>query len=492
MRSRPIEPGLLSRARDRAASIARFFSHDIWEKRIDELSPGLAFRYRSARIFYCTFRGLVFEESIHVRAAALTYFTVLSLVPLLAFAFAVLKGFGAYDALVEGTIRPYALQLLAGNEPLRQAFDKLLEFVGQTGVTSLGFIGLLALLYAATRLLRNIEGALNEIWGATSARDWLQQLRDYVAIIVVTPLSLMAAVALTALGQVRDVVRAAGETLGISDFMDRVLSIFTPLAALFVGLLFLYIVLPNATVRLRSAAVGALVGSVLWYLVLIAHVNFQLGVARFNALYSGFAAFPIFLAWQHVSWLVVLVGAQVASIHQHHKSLAKRKRLAHADQALRETICLSAALAITRAFLRGEPPPAREELSLALDSPEELIGELLDRLVANHVIVKTSAPSPGYALAKPPESIRVKDVLDALRRSPELEPEARLERARVDALAARLLGELDRSLAESPANRNLRELVEAAHSVGGAQEASAGGGDRDRAASASRREALPH
>jgi membrane protein len=99
-----------------------------------------------------------------LRAAALTYFTVLSLVPLLAFAFALLKGFGAYDVLVRESIRPYVLKLFAGNEPLQQAFEKLLQFVEQTGVASLGVLGLLFLLYAATRLLRNIEGALNEIW----------------------------------------------------------------------------------------------------------------------------------------------------------------------------------------------------------------------------------------------------------------------------------------------------------------------------------------
>lgn len=494
MRSGPLEPGLWARTRARLTATRRFFSHDVWEQRLDDLPPGVAFRYRSARILYGTFRGLVFEESLHVRAAALTYFTVLSLVPLLAFAFAVLKGFGAYEALVEGTLRPYGLRLLAGNEPLSQAFEKLLEFVGQTGVTSLGFLGLLALLYAATRLLRNIEAALNEIWGASSARDWLQQLRDYVAIIVVTPLSLMAAVALTALSRVRAIVQAAGETLGISDFMDRVLSIATPLAVLFLGLLFLYVVLPNARVRLRSAAVGAVIGSISWYLVLIAHVTFQLGVARFNALYSGFAAFPIFLAWQHVSWLVVLVGAQVASIHQHHKSLAKRKRLARADQALRETICLSATLTIARAFLRGEPPLAREDLSLQLDTPEELIRDLLDHLVASHLLLETTAPKVGYALAKPPEAIQVKDVLDALRRSPGLGPEARRESARVDALAARVLRELDQSLAESPANRHLLELVIAAdrEAAARARTESSDGEAAKAAAASSPREALPH
>jgi membrane protein len=161
---------------------------------------------------------------------------------------------GCCSRIVEGTIRPYVLELLAGNEALRQVFEKMLEFVGQTGVASLGFLGLLLVLYAATRLLRNIEAALNELWGAKSARNPLQQLRDYVAIIVVTPLCLMAAAALTTVGQAFELLRAAGETLGVSGLLEGFISLLGPLTVLFLGLLFLYMVLPTTSVRIRSAA----------------------------------------------------------------------------------------------------------------------------------------------------------------------------------------------------------------------------------------------
>lgn len=451
--------GLLADLRARAERTRRFFSHDIWEARLDELPARKAFAYRSARIFHCTFRGFFLEETLHIRAAALTYFSVLSIVPLLAFAFALLKGFGAYEALIDGTIRPYVLNLLAGNEPLRQAFEKTLGFVEQTGVASLGFLGLIFLLYAATRLLRNIEGALNEIWGAKSARDLLEQLRDYVSIIVVTPLSLMAAVALTTMGQMPALVRAAGETLGVSGLMDRAVALLTPLAVLFMGLSFLYIVLPHATVRVRSAMVGAAIGSVVWYAVLIIHVRFQVGVARFNALYSSFAAFPIFLAWQQVSWVVVLLGAKIASIHQHHRSLAQRARLANADQAFREVVCLSALLEVVRAFVNGAAHPTPQHLSTQLDAPEQLIMDGLSPLVAAGLLVETSAPrSHAYALAKSPEAIHVKDALDALRRSPEFRFETK-HAAGLDPAAIRVWLELDGVLERSSVNCTLLELV---------------------------------
>lgn len=454
------DDGFITRAARRLQRLWRFFSHEVWEQQLSEMPKGKAMGYRAARIAYCTFRGLIFEETLHVRAAALTYFTVLSLVPLLAFAFAVLKGFGAYDALVQQTIRPYFTSLLNANEPLQRAFEELLGFIEQTGVASLGFIGLLFLLYAATRLLRNVEGALNEIWGVRSARSLFEQTRDYVAIILVLPVSLLAAGALTTFGQALDLLRSAGETLGISGLLDRAISIFSPVTVLFLSLLFLYTVLPNASVRLRSAALGALIGSIAWYLALIAHVRFQVGVARFNALYSGFAAFPIFLAWLHISWLVVLVGAQIASTHQHHRSLARRARIADADRAFREAICLSAVLEVVRAFVRGTPYPTREALSQRFDAPEGVIVEMLDRLVEAGILVRVNAPDEGaYALAKPPDRIRVKEVLDALRRSPTFRPEVR-QSAGLDRVASQLWLELDRAMERSPANCSLRQAIE--------------------------------
>jgi membrane protein len=437
-----------------------FFSRDIWERRLDELPPRRAAAYRAARIAQRTFRGLVLDDALHVRAAALTYFTVLSLVPFLAFVFAVLKGFGAYDVLIAGTIRPYVLGLLSGNRALGQAFDRILSFVEQTGVASLGFVGLLTLLYAATRLLRNIESALNALWEVRTSRSPLEQLRDYISIIAITPLCLMAAAAFATAGQAVRVLRAAGETLGLGFLVDQALAVLGPLLALFFGLLLLYRVMPCTHVRIRSAALGAALAAIAWYLVLIAHVRFQIGVARFNALYSSFAAVPIFLAWLHVSWLVILLGAQVAATHQNGRSLAQRTRLARADQALRESICIAAMLRISASFSAGQHPPSARSQSAELDIHEPLLTELLEQLVQAGLLVKVEGEStPAYVLARPAEQIRLKDVLDALRR-PAHGPEDFGDRARVGALAARLWQELDDALARSPANRTLRELID--------------------------------
>lgn len=448
-----------ARVRDAYVRVTYFFTQEIWNAHLARLPAKQARRYRAARVLHSVLHALVIEDALHVRAAALTYYTVLSLVPLLAFVFALLKGFGAYDLLVQETIRPFIHEALSGNDALQSGFERILDFVDATGVTSLGFLGLLTLLYTATRLLRNVERALNELWGIEASRDHIQQFRDYIAIIVVTPLCMMAAAALTTFGEALDLLRAAGQTLGVGVVLDHVISALGPLIALFMGLTFLYKAMPFVVVELKSAAIGAAVGSLLWYLVLIVHVRFQVGVARFNALYSGFAAVPIFLAWLQVSWLVVLVGALIAATHQNAQSIAEKLRTARLDAALRESLCFAAVLRVAEAFVRCDPPVRRRELSSMLHVPELLLSELLGRLEKELIVAQTGAPiDPSYVLARPPEHIRLKQILDALRHAPD--PRTEMVRAAlVDQPAERLWRALDDAMARAPENCTLADVL---------------------------------
>jgi len=440
-------------------SVIHFFRRQIWEARLDELPRAVALRYRLARIAQRAVHALVLGDTLHVRAAALTYFTVLSLVPLLAFAFALLKGFGVYQTLIEETVRPYALKMFSGNDALRHSLERILDFVGGTGVTSLGFLGLLALLYASTRLLRNIEGAFNEVWGVARGRELLQQMRDYVAIIVLVPLSLLAGAGLTAVGQALQLLRAAGDSVGLGWLLDSVLGIVGPLSVLFLGLLLLYKVMPYTQVNLGAAAVGAAVGAVLWYAVLIAHVRFQVGVARFNALYSSFAAIPIFLAWLQVSWLVVLVGAQIAAAYQNTRLLAQRLRLESADHVVKETIGLAAMLQIGEAFMSERSAPSAAELGASLDVHPPLLCEQLELLAKAGLLARlVPASEARYVLAQPAERVRLSQILDALRGT-DSEPEERLAMARIGPVAIDLWRGFNEAAVHSPANRLLSEVL---------------------------------
>jgi membrane protein len=440
-----------------------FFARDIWEARLDRLPPRRALRYRVARLLYRTIDGLLISDTLHVQAAALTYYTVLSLVPMLAFGFALLKGFGGYDALVEDTIRPFVLATFSGHTALRHAVEQVLDFVNNTDVTSLGFVGFALLLWAATRLLHNIEVVLNEIWEAPRGRGPIQRLTHQLAILVVVPICLTLAAALGTLTHSIDALRALQAHLGLGGAIEWSVGAFGPLAIVFAALVFLYRIMPNTEVRARSATLGAAVGSLMWYAALIVHVRFQVGVARFNALYASFAALPIFLVWLHVSWLVVMVGASIAATHQHERSSTQRRRAARANPALREALCLSALIEITRAFIGGAQPPGLCALCDDLDAPEPLLHDLLQRVAAAGLVVETGErddTDPHFTLARAPERIHVKDVLDALRGTASEEPRAIGHERGVDPGAAELLSHFETELAQSPYNRTLRQLAE--------------------------------
>jgi membrane protein len=440
----------------------RFLSRDVWLVRLDALPPRRASLYRATRVFYCTMRGLIVNDTLHVRAAALTYYTVLSLVPLLAFVFALLKGFGAYEALVERSLRPYVLSTFSANQPLQQAVDHVLALVERTGVTSLGFLGLFMVLYSGTRLLRNIEGALNWLWNVDDARGPLQQVTDYLAIIVITPLCLLLAAALGTASQLAGAVRAVGDLLHLGQFAEALFGVLLPAGVVFAGLCFLYMVMPNTKVRLLSALLGAAIGALLWWCVLVAHVRFQVGVARFNALYASFGAIPIFLVWLYLSWLVVLLGAQVAATHQQERTIAQNIRAAGTEQVLRETVCVAVMIEACRAFLEGAHPPRLAALSERFTVPPPLLREIVGRLRERGLLLEVGTNADvSVALAQSPERVSLKLLLDVMRRPRELQDAPTAPVQNLPPAVAEALEELDRTLERSAANRTLGELASA-------------------------------
>jgi membrane protein len=231
-----------------------------------------------------------------------------------------------------------------------------------------------------------------------------------------------------------------------------------PLVVVTIGLFALYLIMPNTKVRVMSALLGSVLGGVLWYVFLVLHVQFQMGVARFNALYSSFAAFPIFLVWAYFSWLSVMVGASVAAAHQNGEARAGRIRWSRLETANKEALALSLMTELTRSFVHGTPESVRiEGLSNHLGVPASLLQELVACLAAADLVaVADEQKDPRLVLTRAPERIRVSDILTALR--------GRIDEATQDNLAAtpnaiETLTKLAQDLESSRHNRTLRELA---------------------------------
>ncbi len=393
-----------------------YFTDRIWREEAGE-SSARTFLHTIARVGYSTVRGFL-ENRLTLRAAALTYYSVLSLVPFLAFAFAVLKGLGAYDSFVAGTVQPYVQDTFGGSRALLAAMETVLHFVDRTNVSTLGAVGLLTLVYTSVSLLSSVEAALNEVWGARTQRPFVRQLTDYVTLLVTTPILVLVATTFATAAESSQVVAFLRNTLQLGVVIDFLLR-FTSVVVVGMALFAVYEILPNVHVRPASALIGAVVSALLWQALLVLHVQFQMGVAGYNALYSVLGAIPIFLVWMYLSWLIVLSGAQVAACHQNQRAMGERFSAKRVDQALKERLALALAAMVARDFREGG---RRTEVDLAdaLQVARATVSDLLTALVRTGILARAVVGRDVFYLpGRDPAVLRAADVRNAVRREPE-------------------------------------------------------------------------
>jgi membrane protein len=463
-------------ARRRWESAQKFFGARIWAAGVDEVRRGRALLYRAARILYATVRGYR-EKRLNFRAAALTYFAVLSVVPFLAFTFSVVKGFGLYQRLVNDNIRPYLISTFGENPALLRAFDQLLGFVEHTDFAKMGAITVLFLVYSSISLLSTIETALNDIWDAKTARPLLRQITDYTTLLVVTPLLMLAAITLRSAAESSWIMTFLKDTLSLGiviDFLFKLASVVFICVALFA----LYMLMPNVRTRATSAALGGVTAGLLWQGVLILYVKAQVGVANYNAIYAGFGAVPIFLVWLYISWMVVLLGALLAASHQNEQGLRQAMQARQVDQELREVLSVAIAAEASRRFLDGAKGPAENELAGLLDAPVPTVQEVVAALVKAGVLARVvCGPDLTYLPARDIDNTRLSDVRDAVRAATDAAKlKAAVEGNLRDSLR-QLIHLADQAVRDGSFNLTLRQLAQHAVRPAGSRAAETNGGE---------------
>jgi len=231
------------------------------------------------------------------------------------------------------------------------------------------------------------------------------------------------------------------------------------LVAMWLGFAFVYMFMPNTKTRVLSALIGGIVGGSLWHLAQILHVEFQVGMANYNALYSGFAAFPVFLVWIYASWVTVLIGAEFAFAHQNEPAYRQIARSRHHDHAFKELLALRAMARVAVAFLEGRAPYSIQALADSLGVPARSVDEIVARLRDHEIVaIGDEDADPSVLPARALERITMKQIVDALKgtRGRVEIPAADPVDERVDALFASF--EEDRE--HSRTNRTLRDIAE--------------------------------
>ena len=240
--------------------------------------------------------------------AALAYYTLIGLVPLLTALFALMKGAGFHRE-----ITPYVMSTIGAGSP--QIAGQIVDFIDRTNLRAVGVLSALAAVLAVLAIMGNAEICFNRIWGCVQGRSVHHKLRSYLKVVVVAPLLLLLALALTAVMQPGSRLHLFLDAWYLGDVVLVALRVL-PYALLWVSFTLLYTGLPNTEVRLRSAIFGAVVAGTLWQFAQWSYVTFVIRLVRYSAVYGTLWQIPILLAWLYVAWCVILFGAEVTRAHQ--------------------------------------------------------------------------------------------------------------------------------------------------------------------------------
>jgi membrane protein len=393
-------------ASERQDRLVRFFRKTLWELEPDAYSGAKRRLLRYLQIMALVVRDF-WDDQCLLRATALSFTTILSLVPFFALTFAVLKGLG-----VQNKLEPLILeQVAAGSEEI---VDKIVTYINNTNMTSLGAVGLVTLIVTVISLLGNIEEAFNVIWGVHETRSPYRKFSDYLSVVISGPILLFAATSITTTLQSQTVMKWL---MASAYFGNLLLFCFhlAPYLIISIALTCLYVFIPNTRVSLKSALIGGLLAGTSWQLAQWVYIHFQVGVSRYNAIYGTLAVLPIFMVWIYTSWLIVLLGVEVVYAHQNIRTFRREIRCPHINPGLKELLGVAILQKVGMAFVTGTPQWTEERLAEGLNVSTRIIRDLLEELTVEGYLAKIEGEPPVHQPARALEQISLAELLRTLR-----------------------------------------------------------------------------
>ena len=435
-----------------ASTLKSVATRAVWDLDIASLPGWKARLIGLLRVSYAVVRDLA-DGQLSLRAMGLVYTTLLSLIPLLAISFSVLKGFGVHNR-----IEPLLLNFL---EPLGEKgveiSSRIIAFVENVEAGVLGSVGLALLVYTVVSLMQKIERAFNYTWHITQHRSFAQRFSDYLSVLVIGPVLVFASIGITASVMSTSVVESLTGIQPIGALVELA-GRLVPYLLIIGAFTFIYVFMPNTKVRVRSALIGAFVAGILWETTGWAFASFIVTSTRYVAIYSAFATLVMFLIWLYLSWLILLVGASIAFYHQHPESLAARRTELRLSNRVKEKLALLVTFLIGDSYCRNRPAWTVQDLAQRLNVPREGAAAVLLALEQHGLLTRTGDEPPFYLPSRSLEAIEVKDVLDAVRAADE-QTHLSLQRLPLEPAVEQLLDHLEKAVAGALDGRTLKELA---------------------------------
>jgi membrane protein len=386
-----------------------YFGETIWRPLPEDTPLGQRFLRRASRYAYLIVRGFVDSRTL-VRAPALTLITLLALVPLLALVFSAAKGFG-YQQLALDYLRQLLTDFVVVGQ--QDVVDTIIGYVENTSLKTLGGIGFLFLVYTAISMLSTIEQSFNDIWGVAQSRPLHRKVTDYLAIVLIFPVLLLASTGITA-SLTSDFLGRIFDTDLLSSITQMSVKLL-PLVVVAAGFTFIYKYMPHTTVTFRAAAMAGVLAGTVWHIAQYAFIKLQIGVTQANVIYGTFAALPIFLIWLNASWIVVLIGCEIAYAVQHERNYHPPVPLGLISIAQRERGAMQILAEVWERFSDGKPPETAGDIAADIDLPRPVTMEIVRALVQCGLLALTRGPSEGLLPARDLSHVGVGELLVAYR-----------------------------------------------------------------------------
>lgn len=436
--------------KDVIIKIKDFFQVTLWQELPKQTNLIWRWLISSLRVSYILIRELATGE-LNLRAMSLVFTTLLSLVPLIAVAFSVLKAFGVHNQ-----IEPFLLSVL---EPLgskgAEITTNIIGFVQNVKVGVLGSLGVAMLFYTIVALIQKIENAFNFVWRVKRARTLARRFTDYLSVVMIGPILVVTAMGVAATVMNNDVVQSmqAIEPFGtLLLFVTKLI----PYLMIILAFSFLYMFIPNTRVELKPALIGAVVAGVLWVTVGKIFASFVASSSNYTAIYSSFAILFFFMIWLYLGWLILLIGSQVAFYFQHLKLVSLGGKDYELSPRLREKEGLWLMVLIAKQFQQQKPALSLQQLEQETTLTTNILQDLLMKLEQGRLVVELAGDEPCYLPAQDITEIKVKTIIDCLRTAEE--SEMMMLKSNADPLVEQLLHRLSDSQAEVLDNLTLRDL----------------------------------
>jgi membrane protein len=348
----------------------------IWHTPLSEISKGKTFLVSHIRTLVLAVRGFT-TDRVMLRASALTFYTLLAIVPIAAIAFAIAKGFGLDEVLRQLIVNEFQNQQEVLNWLLTNATHALEETRGGY----IAGVGIIILFWSVMSLLSDIELSFNHIWHIRSSRPFFRKFTDYLTIMIIAPIFIILSSSMTVFISTK--LSDFMDSAEILDFFKPVISFlfkFAPYFLTWIVLTILLIIMPNTKVKFKPALISGIVAGTFLQLLQWLYIDLQYGIAKLSAIYGSFAAVPLFILWVQSSWTIVLLGAELSYAYQNvtrHEMESEAVRIGHYEKKLLVLLIMKR---IINNFYLGKKPVNAAEIALHLKIPVRLVTDLLHDL----------------------------------------------------------------------------------------------------------------